>query len=152
LRCQLAVFSAYRIDQFADPDGFKNQLGAVLEQYPEEVITYICDPRTGIQRRLKWPPTISEMVEACDEHREFLKKLQKPRPSFQERPPARLLHERPQGYMAQVHVPERHPRYDKLSDWAKGANPIWYKYSKSSAGINGLWVSHNAWNGLPDPK
>jgi hypothetical protein len=32
------VFSAYRIDQFADPDGFKTQLGAVLEQYPDEVM------------------------------------------------------------------------------------------------------------------
>src|SRR6266478_5958331 len=97
LRCQLAVFSAYRTDQFADPEGFKTQLGAVLEQYPDEVITYVCDPRTGgIQRRLKWPPTISEMVEACDDHQAFLERLRKQRPAFKERPPAPLLNERPQ--------------------------------------------------------
>ena len=59
---------------------------------------------------------------------------------------------RPQGYMAQIHVPEGHPRYDKFCDWAKDANPIWYKYGKSSVGMNGIWVSHNAWLGLPDPK
>lgn len=38
----------------------------MLEQYPSEVIVYISDPRTGVQRRCKWPPTISEIVEACD--------------------------------------------------------------------------------------
>jgi len=38
----------------------------VLEQYPNDVIVYVTDPRTGIQRRCKWPPTISEIVEECD--------------------------------------------------------------------------------------
>ena len=41
-------------------------LGMVLEQYPDEVIVYVTDPRTGVQRKSKWPPTISEIVEACD--------------------------------------------------------------------------------------
>lgn len=41
-------------------------LGMVLEQYPNDVVIYITDPRTGVQRHLKWPPTISEVVEACD--------------------------------------------------------------------------------------
>jgi hypothetical protein len=41
-------------------------LGMVLEQYPNHVVIYVTDPRTGVQRHLKWPPTISEVVEACD--------------------------------------------------------------------------------------
>jgi hypothetical protein len=41
-------------------------LGAVLEQYPSEVIIHVSDPRTGVQRGCKWPPTVSEIVEACD--------------------------------------------------------------------------------------
>ena len=41
-------------------------LGMVLEQYPDDVVIYITDPRTGVQRKAKWPPTISEVVEACD--------------------------------------------------------------------------------------
>jgi hypothetical protein len=41
-------------------------LGRVLEQYPNEVVVYITDPRTGIQRTSKWAPTIAEIVEACD--------------------------------------------------------------------------------------
>jgi hypothetical protein len=120
----------------------------VLEGYPNEVITYVCDPRTGIQRRSKWPPTISEMVEACNEHSAFLEKVRKQRPAFQERRPEPLLRERPQGYMAQVFVPEGHARYAKLVEWAETAAPIWWKYGKASDGRQGLWVSHDAWNGL----
>lgn len=150
MRCQMAVFASYRIDQFADPEGFKVALGAVLEQYPDEVITYVCDPRTGIQRRSKWPPTISEMVEACDDHREFLAKQRAPRPAFQERKPEPLLRQRPQGYMAQVFVPEGHPRYAALCERAKNSDPIWWKYGNSSEGVVGIWVSHNFWNNLPD--
>lgn len=66
MRCQGALFSAYRTDQYADPDGFMASLGLVFSQYPDDVIEYVCDPRTGVQRGQKFPPTISEIVEACD--------------------------------------------------------------------------------------
>src|SRR6266436_1572594 len=48
LRCQRILFSAYRADQYADPDGFMVSMGMVLEQYPDDVIVYITDPRTGV--------------------------------------------------------------------------------------------------------
>ena len=66
LRCQRMLFAAYRTDQYADPDGFMLSLGMVLEQYPNDVVVYVCNPRTGVQRDKKWPPAISEIVEACD--------------------------------------------------------------------------------------
>lgn len=50
-------------------------LGMVLEQYPDEVVIYVTDPRTGIQRKAKWPPTISEIVEACDQHAAYLARI-----------------------------------------------------------------------------
>ena len=50
-------------------------LGIVLEGYPDEVIVYVTDPKTGIQRKSKWPPTISEIVEACDEHSSYLRRV-----------------------------------------------------------------------------
>lgn len=68
MQCQKMLFSSYRKDQYDDPDSFMLHLGMVLEQYPDEVCRFVTDPRTGIQRRIKWPPTISEIVEACDEH------------------------------------------------------------------------------------
>jgi hypothetical protein len=65
------IFSAYRKDEYADPDGFVMQLGAVLERYSDNVIATVCSPYTGIQRRLKTrPPNIGEVVEACDEEQE----------------------------------------------------------------------------------
>lgn len=39
----------------------------MLAEYPAEVVDYVCDPRTGIPRRLKWLPTVAEIAEACDE-------------------------------------------------------------------------------------
>lgn len=66
LRCQRILFSAYRSDQYADPEGFMASLGAVLEQYPSDVVIYITDPRTGVQRGKVFPPTIAEIVAAAD--------------------------------------------------------------------------------------
>jgi hypothetical protein len=66
LQRQRILFSAFRSDQYSDPEGYLASLGMVLEQYPDDVIVYISDPRTGVQRACKWPPTISEIVEACD--------------------------------------------------------------------------------------
>jgi hypothetical protein len=72
------LFSSYRQDQFADEEGFLSSLVMVLAEYPEEVIRHITDPRTGIQRACKWPPTIAEIVTACEvqmQHMEKLKRL-----------------------------------------------------------------------------
>jgi hypothetical protein len=60
------LFSAYRLDQYPDPDGFMAQTALILSEYPAEVVTYVTDPRTGIQRQQKFPPTVSEISAACD--------------------------------------------------------------------------------------
>jgi len=61
------VIGAYRKDDFADPDSFVVQLGIVLEGYADSTIEQATDPRTGIQRECKFPPTIAEFVAFCDE-------------------------------------------------------------------------------------
>src|ERR1700676_5014825 len=66
LQCQRMLFGAYRADQYADPDGFMIQLGMVLEQYSDEIVVYVTDPRTGVQRDSVWPPSIAEVVRACN--------------------------------------------------------------------------------------
>jgi hypothetical protein len=60
------LFASYRKADYADPDGFVASMAIVLAQYPEEVVLYVTRPETGIQRRIKFPPTIPEVVEACD--------------------------------------------------------------------------------------
>jgi len=61
------LFCAYRKDDYADPGGFVVQLGTVLEGYPEWVVARVTDPRTGIQSKQKFPPSIAEVVSACEE-------------------------------------------------------------------------------------
>jgi len=66
LSCQRVLFAAYRTDQYADPEGFIASLGLVFSQYPNDVITHVTDPRTGVQRGKTFPPSIAEIVSACD--------------------------------------------------------------------------------------
>ena len=139
------LFSAYRRDDFNDPEGFVTQLGVILCDFPSEVVEYITSPRTGIQRRSKWPPTINEIIEACEQHQEHLARLRAPRPVFGKRLPAPLFRDRPQGSLANVFVPEGHPRYAALVKWTGTEDPIWWKYGSSSDGRTGLWVSLAAW-------
>lgn len=147
LRCQKVLFSAYRADQYADAEGFMSSLGAVLEQFPDEIILYVTDPRTGIQRRSKWPPTISEVIEACELHQDHLARARAPKPAFAKRLDSPISRDLPAGSLAQVFVPEGHPRYAKLLEWTESAQAVWWKFGKSSEGRAGLWVSHTAWSG-----
>lgn len=59
------LMSSYRKADYHDPMGFVATLAAILEEYDPEIVEYVTDPKTGIQRRLKWPPSPAEIVEAC---------------------------------------------------------------------------------------
>lgn len=59
------LMSAYRKADYHDPEGFIATLGAILEGYDPEIVEYVTDPKTGIQRRSKWPPSPAEVIEAC---------------------------------------------------------------------------------------
>ena len=113
-------------------------LGAVLEQFPDEVIMYITDPRTGIQRRSEWPPSLAKVVEACEEHQDFLKRARTNKPISQRLPPPDM--ERPAGCLANVFVPKDHAKYEKMVEWAKDVHPKWWKFGQSSDGRNGIWI------------
>lgn len=69
------MLSSYRQDSFADPEGYVAQVAVILEPYRDEIIDYVTSPHTGLQRKLKWPPTIAEIVAACDEHAAHLDRV-----------------------------------------------------------------------------
>jgi len=50
-------------------------LGMVLEQYPSDIVEYITDPRTGVQRHKTFPPSIAEIVSACEERASYLQRM-----------------------------------------------------------------------------
>jgi hypothetical protein len=78
------LFSSYRLDQYPDPKAFMAQMGMVLGQYDAQVVAIVTSPLTGIQRKLKFPPSIAEVVEECDrvkaELAETERRRQEPKP------------------------------------------------------------------------
>lgn len=131
------IFSAYRRDDFADADGFMLQLGMVLERYSDEVIRIVSDPRTGVQRRHKFPPSIAEVVEACEAEatsiatRARLEAIPRPRPRALLEGPR----ERPQGCCANLLVPASHPRYAAMVERSRGTAQIYWRTDP-----RGIWV------------
>lgn len=127
------VLSSYRRDDFADPDGFLVQLGMVLERYPDAVIRDITSPLTGIQRRTKWPPSIAEVVEACDAEVARLARIAQAS-SYRTAPRA----ERAPQHRANVFVPADNPRYAALVEKSRTADPMDWKWDNVRPGI---WVA-----------
>jgi hypothetical protein len=128
-------------------------LGAVLEQYPNEVIVYVSDPRTGVQRGCEWPPSIANVVKACEQRVLEIQLNQKfetwgqrnlagpePSPRYRSAPVAGP------GDLASVFVPTNHVRYEKLVAWAREADKRLYRYGESSDGRPGIWVAYNIWD------
>jgi len=142
------LFSAYRAADYADPKGFAVQLCSILSEFSEEVVLYITSPRTGIQRRSKWPPTISEVLQACEEQRDYLAKLREARkvvPLLPRRPTLGVP-----GSLANVFLSDTWDRYARVLEWTKAADPRHYRAGKSSDGRNGMWVALNAYqDGFP---
>lgn len=56
------------------------QLTAILAEYRAEIIEYVTAPQTGIQRKLKFKPTLAEIVEACDAQAWHLDLANRPKP------------------------------------------------------------------------
>jgi hypothetical protein len=119
----------------------------ILCDFPEEVVTYVTSPKTGLQRRSKWPPAISEVIEACEDHQSHMERICKQRRPVAERLPPPLLRE--PGSLASIFVPEGHARYASLVAWAETADPMFWKFGKSSDGIQGIWISRDAWERVP---
>ena len=61
------VFASYRKDDFADPEIFNAALVTVLERYSDKIVEGVTNYITGIQSTCKFPPSIAEMTEFCNE-------------------------------------------------------------------------------------
>ena len=134
------VLSAYRKDDFSDPEGFIAQLGVVLEGYTDAVIRAVTDPRTGIQRRLKWPPSIAEMVEACDDEAARLETIGRYRNLSTSRFESLPTDDRP-GRRANVFVHAAAPQYAKMVETAQTADSADWKLDPD--GRPGIWIAYN---------
>ena len=59
------ILSGYRKADYHNLQMFMAQAAMNLMKFPQEIIEYVSAPETGIQTRLKWPPSLAEIVDAC---------------------------------------------------------------------------------------
>jgi len=59
------ILSGYRKADYHNLEMFMAQASVNLMKFPQEIIEYVSAPETGIQTRLKWPPSLAEIVDAC---------------------------------------------------------------------------------------
>ena len=69
------MFGCYRKDDAHDPDTYAAAISAVLAEYPEGVVRYVTDPRTGLPRKMKFLPSVAEVSEACEYELDMRRKL-----------------------------------------------------------------------------
>lgn len=128
------LFSAYRRADFADPEGFIAQLGIVLEDYSDAVIIAVTHPRTGLQRRSEWPPSIAKVVEACEAESAAIatsRRLAEMRPTSLQQLPHMPQHR------ANVYVPADNALFPSMVDRARGGDEQEYRYDDRG----GIWVA-----------
>lgn len=66
-KCARRLFQSYPSTDYEDKKAAVASYIEVLSGYSEVVVEFVTSNTTGIQRRVKFPPRIAELVEACDE-------------------------------------------------------------------------------------
>lgn len=64
------LLGCYRTGDANDPATYVAAITAILARYPQEVITKVTHPATGLPSKKGWLPTVKEVVDACDEAHE----------------------------------------------------------------------------------
>ncbi len=140
LRAAETMFACYRRDQAANPEIYAAAIGAVLSEYPKLVVDVITDPRTGIQNRCDWPPTIKEMREACDTEaaKQWRAATATPKPNFNRPyvPPPNFP-----GCRANVFVRADAPQYPALKAWSESKDADHRDWKLDEKGRAGIHVS-----------
>lgn len=70
------LLGCYRTGDANDPETYVAAVAATLAHFPDDVITSVTHPVTGIPSRLKWLPSVSEVRMACDEAMEPIIRIQ----------------------------------------------------------------------------
>lgn len=65
------LLGCYRTGEANDPATYVAAVTVVLARYPEDVITTVTHPATGLPKKINWLPTIKEVSDACEEANGF---------------------------------------------------------------------------------
>lgn len=137
LRRAQMMFGCYRKDEAQDPGIYCSAIAATFEQYPQAVVDFVTDPRTGIPSESKWLPNVAEVREFCNSAAKRMENLAKP---AIERRSTRRYEPLPPAKWWDLFVPNTVHGYDKMLERAKTAAPEYYKYER-----NGIWVPDIWW-------
>lgn len=61
------LLGCYRAGDANDPEVYISAVVRVLSGYPLDVVMRVIDPLTGLPSKLKWLPTVPEILSACEE-------------------------------------------------------------------------------------
>lgn len=64
------LLGCYRTGDANDPATYVAAITAILVRYPEEVITEVTHPATGLPSKKGWLPTVKEVSDACKDAHE----------------------------------------------------------------------------------
>jgi hypothetical protein len=131
-KCARQIFSAYRKDEYPDPQGFVLQLGTVLEGYSDATIQHVCSPLTGIQRHRGVPPNIKDVVDACDAEENRQRTIREA--SAFRRTAVSTPRPRPANW-ANVLVRIDHQRYEEMVERAKNGDAREWCWDEQGRGI-----------------
>src|SRR5437879_3079905 len=65
------LLGCYRTGDANDPETYVAAITAILARYPEDVITTVTHPATGLPKAKSWLSTVKEVSDACDAAVEF---------------------------------------------------------------------------------
>jgi hypothetical protein len=60
------LLGCYRTGDANDPETYVAAITTILARYPEEVITRVTHPATGLPSKKGWLPTVKEVRDACE--------------------------------------------------------------------------------------
>lgn len=63
----MILMGCYRKSDANDPEIYTSAVVSVLMRYSAEVAIAVTEPATGLPSRLKWLPSIADLVEACED-------------------------------------------------------------------------------------
>ena len=64
------LLGCYRTGEANDPETYVAAITAILARFPEQVITTVTHPATGLPSKKGWLPTVKEVFDACEEAHE----------------------------------------------------------------------------------
>lgn len=137
------ILSAYRKDDYADPDGFVASIGMIFERYPDEIIKAVSDPVTGIQSKSDYPPSLAKVSDACKE--EYRRQIQLRKWRNMKREPRQIA-----GPLsiANLYVPKGNSQYDGMVERSRSADKSEFRFDDGGIWVAETWVRAGGYVGV----